>query len=111
LAINSEPDTIARNSGALYGLVQGMCGLVGNTFTYFQFRDGYQIDPDDQTVFIAVLLAISALGVAVFVLILPMPWANEGECAKNTSPAVPLPPRMGKIEVIKYEDSTRKYAF
>ena len=58
-----------------------MCaGLLGNTFTYFQFKDSYEIHPEDRDVFIAVLLIITCIGISINLLYLPMPWAAESKC-------------------------------
>ncbi len=76
LSLNSEPRTIARNSGVLYGSVQALSGLCGNTFTYFQFKEDNEISPEDRDVFIAVLLTITCVGIAINLLLLPMPWAK-----------------------------------
>ncbi len=60
LSLNSDPDTIARNSGAFYSFLM-LSGLVGNTFTYFQFKDSYEIHPEDQVGVILFLLPIKKL--------------------------------------------------
>ena len=36
--MNSEPETMGRNSGIFWGMLE-MSLLVGNTFAYFQFKD------------------------------------------------------------------------
>ena len=45
LTINSDSETIARNSGIFWSILQ--CSLIlGNTFIYFQFQDLTDIDSD-----------------------------------------------------------------
>ncbi len=78
LALNSDPDTIARNSGGFYMFLM-LAGLLGNTFTYFQFKDSYEIHPDERDVFITVLLIITLIGIAVNLLYLPMPWVEKSK--------------------------------
>ena len=79
-----------------------LSGLVGNTFTYFQFKDSYEIHPEDQVgvilfllpiksytsssvcfffqdVFLTVLVIIVCGGICVNFLYLPMPWAAASE--------------------------------
>lgn len=52
---------------------------MGNTFTYFQFKDSYEIHPEDRDVFVAVLLTITCIGISINLLYLPMPWAAESK--------------------------------
>ena len=51
LTINSDEDTIARNSGIFWSILQ--CSLIlGNTFIYFQFQDLTEIDNQTRFVFV-----------------------------------------------------------
>ncbi len=68
----------------LYGSVQALSGLCGNTFTYFQFKEDNEISPEDRDVFIAVLLTITCVGIAINLLLLPMPWAKASAQKKIT---------------------------
>ena len=45
LTINSDPETMARNSGIFWSILQ--CSLIlGNTFIYFQFQSLTDIDEE-----------------------------------------------------------------
>ena len=43
LTLNSDPETMERNSGIFWAMLQ-MSLIIGNTFFYFQLRDIEQID-------------------------------------------------------------------
>ena len=88
LTVNSDPDTITRNSGLFYAFFQAS-GLIGNTFSYFQFGDSQEIDPETRDIFISVLLIISCVGTAIFCLFLPMPWAKK-QASCERKPDTPL---------------------
>ena len=78
LALNSDPRNVNRNSG-IYQFVYFGSGVIGNTYWYFQFRDTDEIRPDDRDLFVTVFLVLCCLGAAMFLAILPMPWAKEEE--------------------------------
>ncbi len=63
----------------IYQFVFFGSGVIGNVYWYYQFKDSNEIHPDTRDLFITVLLVIALAGTAVFLLILPMPWAKEKE--------------------------------
>ncbi len=63
---------MARNTGIFWAFLQG-AGVVGNTFAFFQFRDSHDIEPEDRTMFVTVLLAIATLGTGILLALKPVP--------------------------------------
>jgi len=76
LSYNSDEDTITRNTSIFYTFFQ-ISGLLGNTFTYFQFKDSYEIEPETRGMFLMVLLIVVCCGSLVFAMLLPMPWVSS----------------------------------
>jgi len=68
LAINSDDDTISRNSGVFWGMLQ-MSTFIGNTFAYFMFRGEEYITSETRTMVGVVLLSITAAGVVAMLLL------------------------------------------
>ncbi len=97
---NSSPEDVDRNSG-FYFFVYFGSGVVGNVYWYYQFGDsGDDIDSATRDTFVTVLLAVSIAGIAVYCLLLPMPWANEqnnDESTDNKTQKKPISP----IEMLK----------
>ncbi|KAM8706516.1 hypothetical protein ACLKA7_010736 [Drosophila subpalustris] len=68
LARCSNADTISRNSGIFWALLQ--CSMFfGNLFVYYQFQDKTHIDKQTRDLVIGVLTAVAVLGI-VFLLAL-----------------------------------------
>ncbi|XP_035210006.1 UNC93-like protein MFSD11 [Stegodyphus dumicola] len=64
LTINSDSETMSRNSGVFWALLQ--CSLLfGNIFVYFQFQGLSEIDERSRFVVYGVLLGISLAGVSL----------------------------------------------
>lgn len=81
LTENSDGDTIARNSGIFWALLQ--CSLLfGNLFVYFQFQETTQGQPphinrDKRFVVFIVLLVVACIGTLLMLALRPPPQ-NEG---------------------------------
>ncbi len=63
-----------------------MSGLIGNTFSYFQFKDSYEIDDDTRTIFISGLLMVCCLGTLTLCFLLPTPWEEKTSSGKPDTP-------------------------
>ncbi|GIZ02009.1 UNC93-like protein MFSD11 [Caerostris extrusa] len=64
LTINSDSDTMSRNSGVFWALLQ--CSLLfGNIFVYFKFQGKSEIDKETRFVVFGVLLGVSLAGLAL----------------------------------------------
>lgn len=64
LTINSDSDTMSRNSGVFWALLQ--CSLLfGNVFVYFKFQGKSEIDEHTRFIVFGVLLGISFLGLVM----------------------------------------------
>lgn len=64
LTVNSDSDTIARNSGIFWALLQSSL-LFGNLFVYFQFQGKDHIDKDTRFTVFIVLLSVACVGLLV----------------------------------------------
>lgn len=86
LTINSEPETMSRNSGVFWAMLQTSM-LVGNTFVFFQFRGRTDVDTATRSTVVAFLLGVCAAGVAVLAALRPTPWvlASSGPPAVGSS--------------------------
>ncbi|XP_034115639.1 UNC93-like protein MFSD11 [Drosophila albomicans] len=74
LARCSNADTISRNSGIFWALLQ--CSMFfGNLFVYYQFQDKTHIDKQTRDLVIGVLTAVAVLGI-VFLLALRFMASN-----------------------------------
>ena len=76
LTFNSDKDTMSRNSGIFWALLQ-VSGFVGNIFVFTQFQEKEQIDEATRNMVGGVLLAVAGVGTLLMLLIRPMPWAAE----------------------------------
>ena len=65
LTLNSEPETMQRNSGLFWAMMQSSM-LVGNTFVYFQFHGLDDVGAETRTTIVAVFTVICAVGIGVF---------------------------------------------
>ncbi len=72
----SSPSTIDRNTGIFY-IAFTSSGVIGNIFSFYQFREDSHIDKETRFVFVSVLAVIAILGTITFLFLLPMPWAEE----------------------------------
>ncbi len=86
LSLNSTPETIGRNAGIFYVMLKSS-GLIGNTFSYFQFKDSYEIAPDTLTLFVSVLVVVSAMGTLTVTFVFPTKPPKD---AKTATPAESL---------------------
>ena len=76
LSINSDDNTIARNSGLFWGMLQ-MSTFIGNTFAYIMFRGSEFITTDTRTIVGAVLLGVTVAGTLAMLLLRPTPWVTS----------------------------------
>jgi len=76
LALNSDDDTISRNSGIVWAMVQSSI-FIGNLFAYFMFRGEEFISTGIRTTVGAVLLTVTLAGVLTMLLLRPTPWARD----------------------------------
>lgn len=90
IAINSDPETISRNSGIVWAMMQ-TSGLVGNLFAFFMFNGQEYISTSVRTTVGLVLLTITSIGVFVMLFLRPTPWMREAEAESGSdSPAQAL---------------------
>ena len=104
LSQNSDPTTIDRNTGFWYVLFAGS-GLIGNLFSYYQFKDSSEIDPDTRFVFVSVLMVIALLGMVVLAFLSTRPpAAEEGEGSNKSGkrPESPWKGFVGALQVKKF---------
>ena len=76
LALNSDDETISRNSGLFWGMLQ-MSTFIGNIFAYFMFRGEEYITSDTRTTVGVVLLSVTAAGVVVMFFLKKATWITE----------------------------------
>uniref|UniRef100_A0A2L2Y784 UNC93-like protein MFSD11 n=1 Tax=Parasteatoda tepidariorum TaxID=114398 RepID=A0A2L2Y784_PARTP len=68
LTINSDSETMSRNSGVFWALLQ--CSLLfGNIFVYFKFQGKEEIDEKTRYVVFGVLLVVSLIGLALLLFL------------------------------------------
>ncbi|XP_002732131.1 UNC93-like protein MFSD11 [Saccoglossus kowalevskii] len=68
LTINSDTETIGRNSGIFWALLQ--CSLLfGNLFVYFKFKGESRITDETRITVYVVLLVLAAIGILLFLLL------------------------------------------
>lgn len=91
LALCSDPETISRNSGIVWAMLQ-LSGLIGNLFVFFMFSGQEYISKSVRTTVGVVLLAVTAGGVALMLLLRPTTWARPSgsESDGTTSPSQAL---------------------
>merc|ERR1719341_548316 len=89
LAICSDPETISRNSGIVWAMLQ-VSGLIGNIFAFFMFNGQEYISSSVRTTVGIVLLAITLSGVAVMALLRPASWDTSSSRDQATSPSKAL---------------------
>ncbi|XP_018330712.1 UNC93-like protein MFSD11 [Agrilus planipennis] len=77
LTLNSTKDTISRNSGIFWALLQ-VSMFAGNLFVFFQFQGLTEIDKSTRNVTVIVLSVVAGVGVGIF-LLLPKPQFEEGD--------------------------------
>lgn len=88
LSLNSDDDTISRNSGIVWAMLQ--CSIfIGNVFVYFMFAGQEFISTSVRTTVGIVLLSITGAGVLVMLLLRPTPWVSDN-VARNESPTEAL---------------------
>jgi len=75
LAQNSDPDTIGRNSGLVWALLQSST-FIGSMFTFFMFRGQEYIDSHTRTVVGIVLLSVTCGGTLLMLLFKKPNWTS-----------------------------------
>jgi len=88
LSLNSDDETISRNSGIVWAMLQSSI-FIGNIFAYFMFTGEEFISSSVRTTVGVVLLSITGAGVLVMLLLRPTPWARD-IVASNDSPTAAL---------------------
>jgi len=88
LSLNSDDETISRNSGIVWAMLQSSI-FIGNIFAYFMFTGEEYISSSVRTTVGVVLLSITGAGVLVMLLLRPTPWARD-IVASNDSPTAAL---------------------
>lgn len=88
LSLNSDDDTISRNSGIVWAMLQSSI-FIGNMFAYFMFTGEEFISSSVRTTVGVVLLSITAAGVLFMFLLRGTPWARD-TAASNESPTSAL---------------------
>ncbi|XP_066138123.1 UNC93-like protein MFSD11 [Euwallacea fornicatus] len=83
LTLNSNEQTISRNSGIFWAMLQ-MSMFIGNTFVFFVFRDKENIDRSTRQIVIWTLSAIAVSGLAVMVFF-PKPVHTEEKLSTEIS--------------------------
>ncbi|KAK7791075.1 hypothetical protein R5R35_000500 [Gryllus longicercus] len=81
LTLNSDSNTIARNSGIFWAMLQASMFL-GNLFVYIKFQGKTHIDSETRLLVFIVLIVLAGVGI-VFLLILRPAQNYDGELAKN----------------------------
>ena len=76
LSMNSDDDTISRNSGVFWAMMQ-MSTFIGNTFAYFMFAGEEFISSETRTTVGAVLLGVNLAGVLTLFFLRPISPINE----------------------------------
>jgi len=89
LALNSDDNTISRNSGLFWGMLQ-MSTFIGNTFAYFMFAGQEFITTETRTIVGAVLLGLTIAGVATMLLLRPTTWITVSSSSQSESPSQAL---------------------
>ena len=89
LALNSDDETISRNSGLFWGALQ-MSTFIGNTFAYFVFRGEEYISTETRSMVGAVLLALTLAGVVTMIFLRPVTSASVDTNNTSESPAAAL---------------------
>lgn len=85
LTINSDSDTVSRNSGIFWALLQ--CSLLfGNIYSYFVLKGSTDITDDERTKLFIGLSGAALLGVLCF-LFLRKPVSTDTENLVNLSPS------------------------
>ncbi|XP_026317585.1 UNC93-like protein MFSD11 isoform X1 [Hyposmocoma kahamanoa] len=96
LTLNSDADTISRNSGVFWAMLQ--CSLFfGNLFVFIKFQGKTHIDVETRNVVFGALTAVCAVGIIFLILLRPARRAPNVEDAKN--------------EVVSHEDDGPLDAF
>ncbi|XP_050301655.1 UNC93-like protein MFSD11 [Anthonomus grandis grandis] len=98
LALNSDENTISRNSGVFWAMLQ-MSMFVGNTFVYFVFRGQDQVNSTQRQIVIWTLSAIALSGIIVMVFF-PKPPKKQRIPDRDTDEDHVEPPS-GPIEALK----------
>jgi len=88
LSLNSDDDTISRNSGIVWAMLQSSI-FIGNMFAYFMFTGEEFISSSVRTTVGVVLLSITGAGVLTMLVLRPTPWARD-RTASNESPTTAL---------------------
>ncbi|KAL4709904.1 hypothetical protein ACJJTC_003867 [Scirpophaga incertulas] len=82
LTLNSDADTISRNSGVFWAMLQ--CSLFfGNLFVFIKFQGKSHIDVETRNVVFGALSGVCALGIIFLVMLRPTRRANTLEDAKD----------------------------
>jgi hypothetical protein len=76
LTLNSDQDTITRNSGLFWALLQ--CSLlIGNLYVYIAFKGDIDISPDMRTTLYLILSCVCLGGVVLFIVLFCLRSTSE----------------------------------
>ncbi|KAJ8730204.1 hypothetical protein PYW07_017242 [Mythimna separata] len=82
LTLNSDADTISRNSGVFWAMLQ--CSMFfGNLFVFIKFQGKTQIDADTRNVVFGALTGVCAVGLVFLMLLRPAKRMPNIEDAKG----------------------------
>ncbi|XP_050671054.1 UNC93-like protein MFSD11 isoform X2 [Leptidea sinapis] len=88
LTLNSDADTISRNSGIFWAMLQ--CSLFfGNLFVFIKFQGKTHIDLETRNVVFGALTAVCAVGIVFLLLLRPIrraPAIDDSEMVESAGP-------------------------
>lgn len=107
LTINSDADTISRNSGVFWAMLQ--CSMFfGNLFVFIKFQGKTHIDLETRNVVFGVLTAICAIGIVFLILLRPVRRTPNFDDVKTNAPNIetetPLEAFKGAIKLFCTRD-------
>ncbi|XP_038211682.1 UNC93-like protein MFSD11 [Zerene cesonia] len=106
LTLNSDADTISRNSGIFWAMLQ--CSLFfGNLFVFIKFQGKTHIDVETRNVVFGVLTAVCAVGIVFLLLLRPIrraPALDDGKCEIVSESEGPLDAFKGAIRLFCTRD-------
>ncbi|CAH4032569.1 UNC93-like protein MFSD11 [Pieris brassicae] len=106
LTLNSDADTISRNSGVFWAMLQ--CSLFfGNLFVFIKFQGKTHIDLETRNVVFGALTAVSAVGIVFLLLLRPTrraPAIDDVKCEIVAEPEGPLDAFKGAIKLFCTRD-------
>ena len=94
LSVNSDNDTVDRNSGIFWAIFVSS-NFIGNLFVYFQFQGKEDIDGETRNLVGIVLLCVASAGTLLMFILRPTPWVDgEGQVRKSPLEALKASARL-----------------